>query len=114
MATYKLAKVPANGDKIAFENGSLKVPDNPIVPFVEGDGTGADIWRASIRVFDAAVERAYDGERRLAWGAVFAGEKSFSRVKDWVPRASVEALQELGVSVIGRLITPVGRGPDAL
>jgi len=114
MATYKLAKVPANGDKIAFENGNLKVPDNPIVPFVEGDGTGPDIWRASVRVFDAAVERAYGGERRIAWMEVFAGEKSFSRFKDWLPQESVDAMQEFRVSIKGPLTTPVGGGIRSL
>jgi isocitrate dehydrogenase len=114
MATYKLAKVPTNGDKIAFENGSLKVPDNPIVPFVEGDGTGPDIWRASVRVFDAAVERAYDGKRRIAWMEVFAGEKSFSRFKDWLPQESVDAMQEFRVSIKGPLTTPVGGGIRSL
>jgi len=114
MATYKLAKVPANGDKIAFENGNLRVPDNPIVPFVEGDGTGPDIWRASVRVFDAAVERAYGGERRIAWMEVFAGEKSFSRFKDWLPQESVDAMQEFRVSIKGPLTTPVGGGIRSL
>jgi isocitrate dehydrogenase len=114
MATYKLAKVPANGDKIAFENGNLKVPDNPIVPFVEGDGTGPDIWRASVRVFDAAVERAYEGKRRIAWMEVFAGEKSFSRFKDWLPQESVDAMQEFRVSIKGPLTTPVGGGIRSL
>src|SRR5688500_8952120 len=114
MATYKLAKVPANGDKIAFENGNLKVPDNPIVPFVEGDGTGPDIWRASVRVFDAAVERAYGGERRIARMEVFAGEKSFSRFKDWLPQESVDAMQEFRVSIKGPLTTPVGGGIRSL
>jgi isocitrate dehydrogenase len=114
MATYKLAKVPTNGDKIAFENGSLKVPDNPIIPFVEGDGTGPDIWRASVRVFDAAVERAYGGKRRIAWMEVFAGEKSFSRFKDWLPQESVDAMQEFRVSIKGPLTTPVGGGIRSL
>jgi len=114
MATYKLAKVPTNGDKIAFEKGNLKVPDNPIVPFVEGDGTGPDIWRASVRVFDAAVERAYGGQRRIAWMEVFAGEKSFSRFKDWLPQESVDAMQEFRVSIKGPLTTPVGGGIRSL
>jgi isocitrate dehydrogenase len=114
MATYKLAKVPTNGDKIAFENGSLKVPDNPIIPFVEGDGTGPDIWRASVRVFDAAVERAYGGKRHIAWMEVFAGEKSFSRFKDWLPQESVDAMQEFRVSIKGPLTTPVGGGIRSL
>ncbi len=114
MATYKLAKVPTKGDKITFENGSLKVPDNPIVPFVEGDGTGPDIWRASVRVFDAAVERAYQGKRRISWMEVFAGEKSFSRFKDWLPQESVDAMQEFRVSIKGPLSTPVGGGIRSL
>jgi isocitrate dehydrogenase len=114
MATYKLAKVPSNGDKIGFENGNLKVPDNPIIPFVEGDGTGPDIWRASVRVFDAAVERAYGGQRRIAWMEVFAGEKSFGRFKDWLPQESVDAMQEFRVSIKGPLTTPVGGGIRSL
>jgi len=114
MATYKLAKVPAKGDKIGFENGNLKVPDNPIIPFVEGDGTGPDIWRASVRVFDAAVERAYGGARRIAWMEVFAGEKSFSQFKDWLPQESVDAMQEFRVSIKGPLTTPVGGGIRSL
>ena len=77
MPTYKFAKVPAGGEKIAFEKGAIAVPDKPIIPFVEGDGTGPDIWRASVRVFDAAVQRAYQGARKVAWMEVFAGEKSF-------------------------------------
>jgi isocitrate dehydrogenase len=114
MATYKYAKVPSKGDKIAFENGNLKVPDIPIIPFVEGDGTGPDIWRASVRVFDAAVERAYQGQRKIAWMEVFAGEKSFSRFKDWLPQESVDAMQEFRVSIKGPLTTPVGGGIRSL
>lgn len=75
MATYKLATVPKNGERITYENGVLGVPSNPIIPYVEGDGTGADIWRASVRVFDAAVKKAYGDERRVSWMEVFAGEK---------------------------------------
>jgi isocitrate dehydrogenase len=114
MATYKHAKVPAKGDKIAFESGNLKVPDVPIIPFVEGDGTGSDIWRASVRVFDAAVERAYDGQRRIAWMEVFAGEKSFSQFKDWLPQETIDAMQEFRVSIKGPLTTPVGGGIRSL
>ena len=114
MATYKLAKVPSGGDKITFEKGSLKVPDRPIIPFVEGDGTGPDIWRASVRVFDAAVEKAYGGQRRIAWMEVFAGEKSFSQFKDWLPQESVDAMQEFRVSIKGPLTTPVGGGIRSL
>ncbi len=114
MATYKLAKVPAKGDRIAFENGKLKVPDTPIIPFVEGDGTGPDIWRASVRVFDAAVEKSYHGQRKIAWMEVFAGEKSFARFKDWLPQESVDAMQEFRVSIKGPLSTPVGGGIRSL
>jgi len=114
MATYKLAKVPTSGDRITFENGNLKVPDNPVIPFIEGDGTGPDIWRASVRVFDAAVERAYEGQRRISWMEVFAGEKSFSRYKDWLPQESVDAMQEFRVSIKGPLTTPVGGGIRSL
>src|SRR5688572_30602905 len=114
MATYKLAKVPSNGDKITFDNGNLKVPDIPVVPFVEGDGTGPDIWRASVRVFDAAVEHAYQGERRVAWMEVFAGEKSFKQFQDWLPQETVDAMQEFRVSIKGPLTTPVGGGIRSL
>ena len=114
MATYKLAKVPSSGERITFENGNLNVPDNPVVPFIEGDGTGPDIWRASVRVFDAAVERAYEGQRRISWMEVFAGEKSFSRHKDWLPQETVDAMQEFRVSIKGPLTTPVGGGIRSL
>src|SRR6266542_2737091 len=114
MTQYKLAKVPAGGEKIAFEKGALSVPDNPIVPFVEGDGTGPDIWRASVRVFDAAVERAYSGKRKIEWMEVYAGEKSFKDFKDWLPQETVDAMQEFRVSIKGPLTTPVGGGIRSL
>src|SRR3954447_10450011 len=114
MATYKLAKVPSNGERIGYENGVLNVPNNPIIPFVEGDGTGADIWRASVRVFDAAVERAYGSERKVAWMEVFAGEKSFKQFQDWLPQETVDAMQEFRVSIKGPLTTPVGGGIRSL
>src|SRR4051794_37399901 len=114
MSTYKLAKVPAGGEKITFEKGVLSVPDKPIIPFVEGDGTGPDIWRASVRVFDAAVERAYGGKRKVAWMEVFAGEKSFKDYKDWLPQETVDAMGEFRVSIKGPLTTPVGGGIRSL
>ena len=77
--TYKNVTVPAGGEKITIKNGELQVPGNPIIPFVEGDGTGRDIWRASVRVFDAAVEKAYRGERKIHWMEVYAGEKAFDQ-----------------------------------
>ncbi len=114
MATYKLAKVPSNGEKITFSAGKLGVPSNPIIPFIEGDGTGPDIWRASVRVFDAAVEKAFSGERKIAWMEVFAGEKSFKSYNDWLPQETVDAMQEFRVSIKGPLTTPVGGGIRSL
>ena len=114
MATYKHAKVPSAGERIAYENGALRVPANPIIPYVEGDGTGPDIWRASVRVFDAAVEKAYTGERRVQWMEVFAGEKSFKSYGDWLPQETVDAMQEFRVSIKGPLSTPVGGGIRSL
>jgi isocitrate dehydrogenase len=114
MATYKLATVPSAGERIAYEGGVLKVPDNPIIPYVEGDGTGPDIWRASVRVFDAAVEKAYGGQRRVSWMEVFAGEKAFTNTKDWLPQETVDAMQDFRVSIKGPLTTPVGGGIRSL
>ena len=114
MATYKHAKVPSAGERIGYEGGALRVPDQPIIPFVEGDGTGADIWRASVRVFDAAVEKAYSGERRVHWMEVFAGEKAFKNIGDWLPQETVDAMQEFRVSIKGPLTTPVGGGIRSL
>ena len=114
MATYKFAKVPSTGEKITYDNGVLGVPNNPIIPFIEGDGTGADIWRASVRVFDAAVEKAYGGERKVSWMEVFAGEKSYNQFNDWLPQETVDAMQEFRVSIKGPLTTPVGGGIRSL
>jgi len=114
MATYKFATVPSSGERITYQAGVLGVPNNPIIPYVEGDGTGADIWRASVRVFDAAIEKAYGGERSVAWMEVFAGEKAFSRYKDWLPQETVDAMQEFRVSIKGPLTTPVGGGIRSL
>jgi isocitrate dehydrogenase len=114
MTKYKFAKVPPRGEGIGYKNGVLSVPDNPIIPFVEGDGTGPDIWRASVRVFDAAVERAYKGKREIAWMEVFAGEKSFKQYQDWLPQETIDAMQEYRVSIKGPLTTPVGGGIRSL
>ena len=114
MATYKFANVPSHGDRIEYRNGALVVPDTPIIPFIEGDGTGPDIWRAAVRVFDAAVERAYGGARRVAWMEVFAGEKAFTQFNDWLPQETVDAFQEFRVSIKGPLTTPVGGGIRSL
>src|SRR5262249_46178129 len=99
MATYKLSKIPSNGDRITYANGRLEVPDHPIIPFVEGDGTGPDIWRASVRVFDAAVEKAFGGAKKVAWMEVFAGEKAFTQFQDWLPQETVDAMEEFRVSI---------------
>jgi isocitrate dehydrogenase len=114
MTKYKFAKVPSRGEGIVYKNGKVAVPDNPIIPFVEGDGTGPDIWRASVRVFDAAVEKAYQGTRKIAWMEVFAGEKSFKQFNDWLPQETVDAMQEYRVSIKGPLTTPVGGGIRSL
>jgi len=102
------------GEKICIENGSLKVPDHPIIPFVRGDGTGPDIWAASVRVLDAAVERAYAGKRKIEWLEVFAGELAFNKFQNWLPDETVAAFREYLVGIKGPLTTPVGGGISSL
>jgi isocitrate dehydrogenase len=116
MAAAPTLKVtpPAQGAKITIANGKLIVPANPIVPFIEGDGTGPDIWRASVRVMDAAVERAYGGKRRIHWLEVYAGEKSNQLFNTWLPEETVAACREYLVSIKGPLTTPVGGGIRSL
>ncbi len=114
MASYRYATRPTKGDPIAFEKGVLKVPSNPIIPFVEGDGTGPDIWRAAVRVFDAAIEKAYGGERKVSWMKVFAGEESHAKYGEWLPDETLEAFKEFRVSIKGPLSTPVGGGIRSL
>jgi isocitrate dehydrogenase len=111
---YTHAHVPSSGERIRLANGRLEVPDAPIIPFIEGDGTGRDIWRASVRVFDAAVRKAYGERRRVAWMEVFAGEKAFSRFNSWLPDETVEAFREFHVGIKGPLTTPVGGGIRSL
>jgi isocitrate dehydrogenase len=110
---YKLSKVPA-GDPIRFRDGKLEVPDRPILPFIEGDGTGPDIWRASVHVFDATVKKVYGGKRQIAWMEVYAGEKSFKQFNTWLPDETVEAFREFFVGIKGPLTTPVGGGIRSL
>jgi isocitrate dehydrogenase len=105
---------PGNGCPITFSNGKLIVPDNPIIPFVEGDGTGPDIWQASVRVFDAAVAKAYGGSRQIHWLEVFAGEKAHRLFDTWLPDETVDACREYLVSIKGPLTTPVGGGISSL
>jgi len=114
MATFNGIEVPADGQKIAVEGIELRVPDRPVIPFIEGDGTGRDIWQASRRVFDAAVEKAYGGRRRIVWYEIFAGEKAFNRFGEWLTDDSVKAIAEYVVAIKGPLTTPVGGGIRSL
>jgi isocitrate dehydrogenase len=113
-SSFNQIPLPSTGSKITHQNGKLVIPDKPIIPFIEGDGTGRDIWKASVRVFDAAVERAYEGKRKVAWYEVFAGEKAMDRFKTWLPDDTVEAFRELRVGIKGPLTTPVGGGIRSL
>ncbi len=113
-SSYNGVAVPSDGKRIGYTNQKYDVPDNPIVPFIEGDGTGRDIWKASLRVFDTAVERAYKGKRRVAWYEVFAGEKAKAKFDNWLPEDTVEAIREFRVAIKGPLTTPVGGGIRSL
>jgi len=111
---YKNVIVPAQGEKITIKDGKLQIPDNPIIPFVEGDGTGRDIWRASVRVFDAAVAKAYGGNRKVHWMEVYAGEKAINLFNSWLPDETVEIFKEYLVGIKGPLTTPIGGGIRSL
>ncbi|WP_285888041.1 NADP-dependent isocitrate dehydrogenase [Paenibacillus polysaccharolyticus] len=106
--------LPTEGEKIQIDNGTLQVPNNPIIPFIEGDGTGRDIWKASVRVLDAAVEKAYNGTKKIAWYEVFAGEKAFNTYGEWLPNDTLEAIREYIVAIKGPLTTPIGGGIRSL
>ncbi|MFZ1050843.1 MAG: NADP-dependent isocitrate dehydrogenase [Candidatus Sulfotelmatobacter sp.] len=112
--SYNGVHVPSEGKKINYAGGKYEVPDHPVVPFIEGDGTGRDIWKASLRVFDAAVEKAYKGKRRVAWYEVFAGEKAKAKFDSWLPDDTVDAIREFRVAIKGPLTTPVGGGIRSL
>jgi len=114
MSTALKLNVPAQGQKITIANGKLVVPDQPIVPFIEGDGTGPDIWRASVRVMDAAVQKAYGGKRKIHWMEVYAGQKSNDLYNTWLPEETVQACRDYLVSIKGPLTTPVGGGIRSL
>ncbi|GAA5220168.1 NADP-dependent isocitrate dehydrogenase [Membranihabitans marinus] len=103
-----------SGQKITIENRKLNVPNNPVIPFIEGDGIGADIWAASVRVFDAAVEKAYGGEKKIEWKEVLAGQKAFDQTGEWLPQATLDAIEEYLVAIKGPLTTPVGGGIRSL
>src|ERR1700761_5735937 len=112
--SYNGLALPTDGEAIQYANGKYQVPDHPIIPFIEGDGTGRDIGRASQRVFDAAVKKAYGGKRSVQWFEVFAGEKAFSQFQTWLPDDTVAAARDLRVSIKGPLTTPVGGGIRSL
>ncbi len=114
MAAFNGVPVPADGQPIGYSHGQYRVPDRPIIPFIEGDGTGRDIWKASVRVFDAAVEKAYARKRAVAWYEVFAGEKAKARFDNWLPEDTISAIREFRVAIKGPLTTPVGGGIRSL
>jgi len=112
--SYNGVSVPKDGAAIGYSGGKYQVPDHPIIPFIEGDGTGRDIWKASSRVFDAAVQKAYNGKRKVAWYEVFAGEKAKDKFDNWLPDDTVEAIRTFRVAIKGPLTTPVGGGIRSL
>ena len=97
-------------DKITVENGKLNVPDQPVIPFIEGDGTGPDIWAAASRVLDAAVEKAYNGQKKIQWKEVYAGEKAFNNTGEWLPQETLDIIDEYKIAIKGPLTTPIGGG----
>ena len=114
MVSFKDLKLPKSGSKIEIKNGEPVVPDDPIIPFIEGDGTGGDIWAASVRVFDAAVEKAYKGKKKIQWFEIYAGEKANKLYGEWLPEDSIKAIEEYKVAIKGPLTTPVGGGIRSL
>jgi isocitrate dehydrogenase len=113
-STYNGLELPKNGQPVGYRDGKFDIPDHPIIPYIEGDGTGRDIWKASQRVFDAAVEKAYGGKRAIRWFEVFAGEKAFKKFNTWLPDDTVAAARDLRISIKGPLTTPVGGGIRSL
>ncbi len=107
---YKHIKVPSEGEPVRVENGKYIIPDNPIIPFIEGDGIGPDIWRAAQKVFDAAVEKAYGGKRKIAWMEIYAGEKAHQLYGEWLPEETIQAIRDYYIAIKGPLTTPVGGG----
>ena len=114
MATFNGITPPADGERVEWQDGRLVVPDHPVITFIEGDGTGPDIWRATQRVLDAAVDKAYGGTKSIAWFEIFAGEKAFERFGNWLPDESIEAVRHFRVGIKGPLTTPVGGGIRSL
>ncbi len=103
-----------SGEKISIQNGNLNVPDHPVIPFIEGDGIGPDIWSASVRVFDSAVEKAYNGKRKIEWKEVLAGQKAYDKTGEWLPKETLDSFREYLVGIKGPLTTPVGGGIRSL
>ncbi len=114
MASFNGVPVPADGKAITYVDDKFVVPNTPIIPFIEGDGTGRDIWKASRRVFDAAVEKVFGGKRRIVWYEVFAGEKAFKQFGEWLPQGTLDAVKEFRIAIKGPLTTPVGGGIRSL
>ncbi len=110
MTVFEKYDIPTCGEKITIKNGKLQVPDNPIIPFIEGDGTGPDIWASAKKVLDAAVDKAYDGKKKLAWYEVYTGEKSYNKWGEWLPNDTLTAMREYLVGIKGPLTTPIGGG----
>jgi isocitrate dehydrogenase len=114
MTSFNDVPVPTDGKAITFVDGKFVVPDNPIIPYIEGDGTGRDIWKASHRVFDAAVEKSFGGKRRIVWYEIFAGEKAFKQFGEWLPQGTLDAITAFRIAIKGPLTTPVGGGIRSL
>ena len=114
MASYQKISPPKTGEKIRVTDKTLSVADHPIIPFIEGDGTGPDIWAASVRVFDAAVQKAFGGKKKIVWFEVFAGEKAKNKYNDWLPEDTLTAIREYGIAIKGPLTTPIGGGMRSL
>lgn len=114
MGKYNYIEVPTQGEMIILANGILSIPDNPIIPFIEGDGIGPDLWSASVRVWDAAVDKSYKGKKKIAWMEVFAGQKAFDKTGEWLPQETVDAIGEFYIAIKGPLTTPVGGGIRSL
>ena len=110
----RVVKPPQNGERITYNGGQINVPNRPIVPFIEGDGIGPDIWRATQRVLDGAVQKCYHGEREIAWLEILVGEKSKNQLDEWLPQESVDAISDYLVAIKGPLTTPVGGGIRSL
>src|SRR2546422_8647131 len=113
-SSYNSVPVPHDGEVIQYSGGKFRIPDRPIIPYIEGDGTGRDIWKASQRVFDAAVSKAYGGKRAVKWFEVLAGEKAYRQTQNWLPDDTVKATVDFRVSIKGPLTTPVGGGIRSL